>query len=57
VRTHGRRGRTVATTGAGLSRLVDIQNRQFRAVSCTRCGYTAFYRGQPPGVILDLFVG
>jgi hypothetical protein len=47
----------VATTGAGLSRLLDVQNRRFKAVSCTRCGYTEFYRGRRPSEVLDLFIG
>ncbi|MDG5778565.1 zinc ribbon domain-containing protein [Haloarculaceae archaeon H-GB1-1] len=47
----------VATTGDGVSRLFDVQNRRFKAVSCTRCGYTEFYKGRRPGVVLDLFIG
>jgi hypothetical protein len=47
----------IATTGDGLSRLFDIQNRRFEAVSCTRCGYTEFYRGRRPSEVLDLFIG
>ncbi|WP_276273785.1 zinc ribbon domain-containing protein [Haloarcula litorea] len=47
----------VAVTGSGPTRLLDIQNRQFRAVSCTNCGYTEFYKGTSPSAILDLFLG
>jgi predicted nucleic-acid-binding Zn-ribbon protein len=47
----------IATTGAGLSRLFDIQNRRYRAVSCTRCGYTEFYKGRRPSEVVDLFIG
>jgi len=47
----------IATTGDGLSRLFDIQNRRFRAVSCTRCGYTEFYKGRRPNEVIDLFIG
>jgi hypothetical protein len=47
----------IATTGNGLSRLFDVQNRRFRAVSCARCGYTEFYRGRSPDEIVDLFIG
>ncbi|MFC7077160.1 zinc ribbon domain-containing protein [Haloarcula halophila] len=47
----------ITTTGEGVTRLLDIQNRRFKAVSCTRCGYTEFYRGQDAGVVLDLFIG
>jgi predicted nucleic-acid-binding Zn-ribbon protein len=47
----------IATTGTGFSRLFDVQNRRFRAVSCTRCGYTEFYRGRTPDEVVDLFIG
>jgi hypothetical protein len=47
----------VATTGVGLSRLLDVQNRRFKAVTCTRCGYTEFYRGRRPSEVIDLFIG
>ena len=47
----------IATTGSGASRLLDLQNRQFKAVSCTRCGYTEFYKGRRPNEVLDLFIG
>lgn len=48
---------TIATTGAGLSRLFDVQTRQFRVVTCTNCGYSELYRGQDTEIILDLFLG
>jgi predicted nucleic-acid-binding Zn-ribbon protein len=47
----------IATTGAGVSRLFDVQNRRYRAVSCTRCGYTEFYRGRRPNEVVDPFIG
>jgi len=47
----------IATTSDGIARLLDIQDRRFTAVSCRRCGYTEFYKGRRPGVVLDLFVG
>ncbi len=33
----------VSMSGAGLSRLVNLQHNTFIAVSCIRCGYTEFY--------------
>lgn len=33
----------INTTGSGLSRFFDVQNRRFLAVSCTQCGYTELY--------------
>jgi len=47
----------VATTGTGLTRLMDLQSRQFSAVSCTNCGYTELYRNGDADVIVDLFLG
>lgn len=47
----------VATTGMGLTRLFDVQNRRFQVVTCANCGYTEFYRGHDADVIVDLFLG
>lgn len=47
----------IATTGDGISRLFDVQIRQYDAVSCARCGYTEFYKGRRPNEVLDLFIG
>lgn len=47
----------VATTGMGLTRLFDVQNRRFQVVTCANCGYTEFYRGHDADVIIDLFLG
>ncbi len=49
---------TIRTTGEGLSRLLDIQNRKFTAVICARCTYTEFYRGSTKNIdnVLDLFL-
>jgi len=53
------------TTGGGLSKLFDVQNRKFMAVSCQRCGYTELYNlnvlrrrsGFDLGDIIDLLFG
>ena len=34
----------IRTTGSGFSKLFNIQNRRFTAVSCANCGYTELYR-------------
>jgi hypothetical protein len=47
----------IATTGVGLTKLLDLQNRRFRAVSCENCGYTEFYRGEDADVVVDFFLG
>lgn len=35
-----------ATTGTGISRLLDIQHNEFVAVSCTQCSFTELYNPQ-----------
>jgi len=35
----------IRTTGAGFTKYFNIQNRRFTAVSCSRCGFTEFYKG------------
>jgi len=48
----------IATTGTGVTRLFDLQNRTFTAVVCDRCGYTEFYNQRMRDeVVLDLFFG
>jgi predicted nucleic-acid-binding Zn-ribbon protein len=47
----------ISTTGTGLTKLFDLQNRRFQAVSCVNCGYTEFYRGHDGDFIIDLFLG
>jgi predicted nucleic-acid-binding Zn-ribbon protein len=39
----------IRTTGAGFTKYFNIQNRKFTAGSCSRCGYTEFYRGTHSG--------
>ncbi len=46
----------IRTTGSGLSRFFDVQNRRFTVVTCKRCGYSEFYKAGNGGVagnILD----
>ena len=46
-------------TGGTLSKLLDVQNKKFITVSCTRCGYTELYRGRTGagGNVLDFLIG
>lgn len=49
---------TISTTGSGFSRFMDIQNRKFATISCSRCGYTEMYKMNRAGNLsnlLDLF--
>lgn len=45
----------VAASSDGFPRLLDVQNRRYMAASCTRCGYTEFYKGLRPAQALALF--
>ena len=47
----------IATSGTGLTKLFDVQNRKFVVVSCAECGYSELYKGQSTGNAIDFFVG
>ncbi|MFC5366971.1 zinc ribbon domain-containing protein [Salinirubrum litoreum] len=47
----------ISTTGGGLSKMFDIQNRSFKVVSCANCGYSELYKGRSSGDIVDIFLG
>lgn len=53
----------IATSGAGLSKLLDIQHNQFIMLSCRNCGYTETYNPEvlegkrQLGNILDVLFG
>ncbi|MCD6234301.1 MAG: GTP-binding protein [Candidatus Neomarinimicrobiota bacterium] len=36
----------IRTTGGGFSKIFDVQNKKFVAVSCTRCRYTELYKSE-----------
>ena len=40
---------TVTMTGKTWSRFMNIQNRKFLAVTCSKCNYTDFYKGVSKG--------
>ncbi|MDI1494794.1 MAG: DNA-binding protein [Cenarchaeum symbiont of Oopsacas minuta] len=47
----------IRTTGSGLSRFVNVQNKEFITVTCASCGYTDMYKVSTgtAGKIIDLF--
>ena len=47
----------IATSGTGLTKLFDVQNRKFVVVSCADCGYSELYKGQSTGNAIDFFIG
>ncbi|QWC19882.1 zinc ribbon domain-containing protein [Halorubrum sp. 2020YC2] len=47
----------IATSGTGLTKMFDVQNRKFLVVSCADCGYSELYKGQSSGNAIDFFLG
>ena len=48
----------IQTTSGNFSKLFDIQNKKFIAVTCTNCGYTEFYKSETSAAmnILDFLM-
>ncbi len=48
----------IRTTGGYLSKLFDVQNKKFSAVTCSKCKYTEFYKAKTSmlGNLFDLFI-
>lgn len=44
-------------TGGTLSKMFDVQNQHFVSITCSRCGYTEFYKRQSSGFsnVFDFF--
>lgn len=36
----------IRTTGGRFSKIFDVQNKKFVAVSCSSCGFTELYKGK-----------
>ncbi len=47
----------IRTTGGALSKFFNVQNKKFVAITCTKCKYTEFYKGETStlGNIIDFF--
>lgn len=45
----------IRTTGGGLSKIFDIQNKRFVAITCTNCRYTEFYKGGDSSTLSNIF--
>lgn len=50
---------SISTSGSGLTKFFDVQNRKFTVISCTNCGYSELYRdeGSRGSDIVDFFLG
>lgn len=49
----------IATTGAGLSKIFDVQHNKFLVVYCKNCGYSELYnrKSSMAANVIDLFFG
>ncbi|WP_049909410.1 zinc ribbon domain-containing protein [Halorubrum saccharovorum] len=47
----------IATSGTGLTKMFDVQNRRFTVVSCADCGYSELYKGRSTSDAIDFFIG
>lgn len=47
----------ICTTGSGFSKILDVQNKKFSVVTCTKCKYTELYKAKTSTLenIFDLF--
>ncbi|MEC9308384.1 MAG: zinc ribbon domain-containing protein [Chloroflexota bacterium] len=45
----------IRTTGSGLSRFLNLQNKRFDTISCSQCGYTEIYKQDGGGIIGNIF--
>lgn len=47
-----------AATGGGLTKFLDVQNKKFTTVSCTKCGYTELYKTKTSAIsnVFDFFM-
>tara|TARA_B100001250_G_scaffold72851_1_gene59398 strand:- start:2685 stop:2900 length:216 start_codon:yes stop_codon:yes gene_type:complete len=49
---------SVSTTGGLLTKILNMQSNKFKAIACTKCGYTELFKGAKAGIgesILDIF--
>ena len=44
----------IRTTGSGLSRFLNLQNKKFGPITCSNCGYTEMYRLKSGGRVADV---
>ena len=44
----------IRTTGSGFTKYFNIQNRKFTTVTCSRCGFTEFYKGGSSGGVSNV---
>ena len=42
-------------TGSFWTKIFNIQNKKYSSVSCSKCSYTEFYKGQPASGLANVF--
>ena len=42
-------------TGSFWTKIFNIQNKKYSSVSCSKCYYTEFYKGQPSSGLANIF--
>ena len=49
----------IRVAGGVWSRIFDVQNKKYNAVTCNKCGFTEFYKGDKTtlGNVFDFFTG
>jgi len=49
----------IRVSGGFWSRIFDVQNKKYTAVTCEKCQYTEFYKGSSStlGNVFDFFTG
>ena len=45
----------IRVTGSFWTKIFNIQNKKYSSVSCSKCCYTEFYRGQPSSGLANVF--
>ena len=45
----------IRVTGSFWTKIFNIQNKKYSSVSCSKCCYTEFYKGQPSSGLANVF--
>ena len=45
----------IRVTGGFWTKMFNIQNKKYSSVTCLKCSYTEFYKGQPSSTLGNIF--
>ena len=45
----------IRVTGGFWTKIFNVQNKKYASVSCSKCFYTEFYKGQPSTRLANIF--